>query len=126
MTDTSAAARLLRELWSAIDARDWAALESLLHPEFTAEYVHTAETFDRAAFVALNRDYPGVWRASVEELVADGTQGASRTRVHDDASTFFVASFGEERDGLLVRLVEVWADTAATPPEGRPSGVGPA
>jgi len=116
MTATTTPAEVLKGFWAAIDARDWDDLEARLHPSFRAEFVHTGETFDRGSFVTLNRDYPGAWRATVEEVLADGARAVTRTRVHNDEATFFVASFGEVRDGLVASLVEVWADSGATPP----------
>jgi len=122
MTDTTTSAYVLRGLWAAIDARDWDDLAARLHPDFRAEYVHTGETFDRDSFVAINRDYPGAWRATVEDYLADGARAVTRTRVHNDEAALFVASFGEVRDGLVASLIEVWADADATPPpEHRPS-----
>ena len=122
MTATTTSADVLRGVWAAIDARDWDDLTARLHPSFRAEYVHTGETFDRESFVAINRDYPGAWRATVEELLADGALAVTRTRVHNDEATFFVASFGEVRDGLVASMVEVWAEAGATPsPETRPT-----
>ena len=122
MTDTTMPDDVLRGLWAAIDARDWDDLAARLHPGFRAEYRHTGETFDRASYVAINRDYPGTWRATVEDSLAAGSRAVTRTRVHNDEAAFFVASFGEVRDGLVASLVEVWAESGATPPpETRPS-----
>jgi hypothetical protein len=112
------AADLMRALWERIDDADWDGLARMLGPEFRAEYVHTGETFDRDAFVRLNREYPGRWHATVEEMLREGPCAVTRTRVTDGATTYFVASFGEEKDGALVRLVEVWADGDDRPPPG--------
>lgn len=116
------AADLMHELWERIDAADWEGLARLLGPDFRAEYVHTGERFDRDAFVRLNREYPGRWRATVEEMLRDGPCAVTRARVSDGDTTYFVASFGEEKDGHLVRLVEVWADGDDRPPEGTRPG----
>lgn len=122
MAADAEAADLMRDLWERIDAADWDGLGQLLRPDFTGEYVHTGERFDRDGFVRLNREYPGRWRASVEEILKDGRSAATRTRVSDGASTYFVASFGEAKDGALLRLVEVWADGDAEPPDGTRPG----
>lgn len=124
------AATLLTRLGQVIDAHDWASLPSLLHPDFTCRLVHTGEVFDRDGWVRLNADYPGFQRMHVEDLVADGDRGVLRATVigtADDGSdlTFAVASFGATRDGLLVELVEVWADVGQEAPQGTrpdPSG----
>ena len=75
MDDT---ATLLTRLAEVIDAHDWDALPSLLHPEFTCRLVHTGEVFDRDAWVRLNADYPGFQRLHVEDLVVDGDRAALR------------------------------------------------
>lgn len=97
----------------AIDTRDWDRLERGLGPDLTARYVHTGDRFDRATFVALNRDYPVVVRFEVDDLVVAGGRAALRSRVSDVASdaTWFVASFATvDAEGLITDLVEVWAD----------------
>lgn len=125
MDDT---ATLLTRLAEVIDAHDWDALPSLLHPEFTCRLVHTGEVFDRDGWVRLNADYPGFQRLHVEDLVVDGDRGALRAIAvgTDDAGAdllFGVASFATVRDGAIHGLVEVWADVDQEPPAGtRPPG----
>ena len=125
MDDT---ATLLTRLAEVIDAHDWDALPSLLHPEFTCRLVHTGEVFDRDAWVRLNADYPGFQRLHVEDLVVDGDRAALRATAvgTDDAGAdqlFGVASFATVRDGTIHALVEVWADVDQDPPAGtRPPG----
>jgi hypothetical protein len=113
---------VMRTFWQLVDAADWAGLRGLLADDFRARFAHTGEEFDADGFVRFNADYPGRWRAEVVELVREGDHEVTRTRVFDDSSTHWVASFGESRSGRLVSLTEVWADAASTPPEGtRPS-----
>lgn len=117
------AATLLTRLGTVIDTHDWAALPGVLHPDFTCRLVHTGEVFDRDAWVRFNADYPGFDRMHVEDLVADGDRGVLRARVTGTGTAserveFAVASFATVRDGLLVELVEVWADVDQQPPAG--------
>ena len=114
---------LITSLAELIDAHDWEALPSVLHRDFTCRLVHTGEVFDREEWVRFNADYPGFERMHVEDLVADGDRGVLRARVTGRGSTgeeleFAVASFATVRDGLLVELVEVWADVDQQAPEG--------
>ena len=103
-----------------LDARDWDRLPSILAEDFVARLVHTGETFDRAGFVAFNRDYPIVVRFIVEDLVAAGDRAVLRARVTDGTRTWHVASFATvDADGRLSDLVEVWADGASQPSERR-------
>ena len=110
---------VMRTLWARIDAADWDGLRDLLAPEFRAEWVDTREMFDRESFVRVNREYPGRWFATVEEVLRDGTRAVTRTRVTDGKETYYVSSFGEVHAGKVTRLVEVWASGDATPPPDR-------
>lgn len=117
MTAAQSMARFAR----TIDERDWDALPGVLAEDFSARFVHTGETFDRAGFVALNRDYPVVVRFLVEDLVADGDRAVLRARVTDGRDTWHVASFATiDADGLLTDLVEVWAEVGDPEPDRRP------
>ena len=117
------AATLLTRFAEVIDAHDWDGLAALLHADFTCRLVHTGEVFDREKWARFNADYPGFERMHVEDLVADGDRGVLRARVtgRGDAGEgleFALASFATVRDGLLVELVEVWADVDQQAPEG--------
>jgi hypothetical protein len=118
-------AQLLLTFSDRIDAQDWDGMSALLAPDFRARYVHTGETFDRDAFVALNRDYPGSWRFEHEDVVDGGDRGVLRSRVSDATgasdAVFHVATFATAGpDGLLHELVEVWADQVSeVPAHGR-------
>ncbi|WP_157063520.1 nuclear transport factor 2 family protein [Luteipulveratus mongoliensis] len=113
------ASETMRELAAVIDARDWARLQDLLTPDFRGRYVHTGETFDGEGFVALNRDYPGVWRFVLEDAVGDGDRAAGRSTVFNDDEEHHVATFLTVRDGLVSELVEVWAETVDAPSADR-------
>ena len=122
---------MLSALAHAIDTRDWVALAALLSPAFTARYPHTGETFDAGQFVALNRDYPGVWRFQELAVVDAGRQGVLRARVSDATGetdeAHHVASFAVVDDeGRLAELVEIWAEESSPPDGDRrpPSAVG--
>ena len=114
-------------LSDAIDARDWDGLAALLADDFTAHYAATGETFDKEAFVVLNRDYPGSWRFVHQEVVDGGPRAALRARVspvwRPDDEVHFVAGFAAvDEAGLLTELVEVWAEATVPPPGRRPGG----
>lgn len=116
MTDSE---DVLRQLWARIDEQDWDGMATLLDPGLRAEYVHTGENFDVAGLVRFNREYPGSWGATVEDLVVSGDRAVSRTRVSDGRQTFYAASFATVRDGRIVDLVEVWTGPVGPPPDYR-------
>lgn len=111
-------AGVLRELWRRVDATDWDGLARLLAPDVVVRYPHSGEVLDGPGWVALNRDYPGRWHAELLDLVAAADRAAGRARVHDGVpggESHAVASFATVRGGLVVELVEVWAQEGADP-----------
>lgn len=108
------AAETLTRFADAIATRDWDALAAVLAPGFSARLVHTGETFDRDGFVAFNRDYPGPWTFTREDLVAAGAAGVLRARVSSGRATYYAASFATlDDDGRIAELLEVWTDAVA-------------
>ena len=128
MSAPPTAGEVLVRFSDAIDAEDWEGLAALLADGFTAHYPATGESFDRDAFVVLNRDYPGSWRFVREEVVDGGASAVLRARVspaHGPGDeVHFVASFATvDGAGLIRELVELWAEVTAPPAgERRPAG----
>ena len=96
-------------------------LPTLLHPEFTRLLVHTGERFDRNEWVRFNADCPGFLTYEVRERVCAGDRVAARAHVtglvDGEVRHFEVAEFVTTRDGLIVELVELWADVDQSPPD---------
>ncbi|WP_010147190.1 nuclear transport factor 2 family protein [Serinicoccus profundi] len=118
---------LVRTLIETIDDRRWGDLPSLLAPDVRIRLVHTGETFDRESWVRFNADYPGFGRMWLEDVVGVGERAAARVHttgtVDGQEAHFEVAMFVTAREGVIVELVEVWADCDAEPPVGtRTSG----
>jgi hypothetical protein len=131
MAMSDSAERTLRDVWDRIDQRDWAGLGRLLAPGLQTRYLATGELIDGAgAFVRLNAEYPGRWRATVLDLVAAGDRAVSSARVEaeDGSEAHFVTSFATVRGGLVTDLIELWAEASQPVPEGRrpaPAGNSP-
>lgn len=117
------AGTLLTAFATCVDNADWDGLAALLGDDFSCRYSTTGETFDKRAFVAVNSDYPGRWHFEREDIVDAGERGVLRARVSDATGqsdeAHFVATFATARDGLLVDLVEVWAEVAPVPVDRR-------
>jgi ketosteroid isomerase-like protein len=114
MTRTPGA--LARELWRLFDEARFAEVEPLLAPDFLCEWPQTGELFRGASkFIAVQENYPGRWRCTVEHLVESGAEAVTRTRVSDGKTHIFALSFFEVRDGRIRRLTEFWADPYAAP-----------
>jgi hypothetical protein len=127
VTEPSDAASALRQLWATLADREWDAIAELLDPAVEVRYVHTGEVLDRAGFVAANRNYPGRWRVTVQDVVADGDKAVTLTRLDNGTETMYVASFATTRRGLITSLIEVWADAEqpvhASRTAGQPSSL---
>lgn len=119
---SESAEQTLRDFWDRIDQRDWAGLGRLLDPGLQIRYLQTGELIDgAAAFVRLNAEYPGRWRATVLDLVAAGDRAVSSTRVEAEGGgeTHFVMSFATVRGGVLTALTELWAEAGQEVPQDR-------
>ena len=109
---------LARELWRLFDEARFAEVEPLLAPDFVCEWPQTGEIFRGAAnFIAVQENYPGRWRCTVDRLIASGAEAVTRTRVSDGRTNTFALSFFEAPAGRIRRLTEFWADPYAPPQE---------
>lgn len=117
--DDGTTGAVMRRLWRLMDAQAWDQLDSVLHPSLRVRFVHTGESFDRRAYVRLNREYPGRWRAAVLDVVPAGDRAATLVRVTDGREVYYVASFGVVRDELILEMVEVWTKGEVAPPADR-------
>ncbi|MFJ3404130.1 nuclear transport factor 2 family protein [Promicromonospora sp. NPDC090134] len=120
------AREVMERLADVIDGHRWDELPGLLDPAFTCTYVHTGETYGADAWVRLNAEYPGFQNLRLEDCVADGERAAGRAHVTGMSDGvvqhFEVATFITARDGVIVKMTEVWTDVDQVAPEGtRPS-----
>lgn len=112
----------LQRLADTIDAHDWDGIGELLHPDFMCHLAATNEQFTAPQWIAFNANYPGFQSMRIVDLLGDGERGAAHGHVTGTADgvarEFSVAQFARMRDGLIVELVEVWADHDEVPPPG--------
>src|SRR5688500_10622705 len=82
------AEEVVRRLWYAMDARDWAAARATLDDDCVAERRVAGQRFaGPAPFVAMNREYPGGWSWSAVRVIAMGNRAASEIRFRADGKT---------------------------------------
>lgn len=109
---------LLTTYGDAIARADWPGLRAVLDDACHVTLVHTGERLDADGFVAFNRDYPGGWEFTVEEVVDGGDRGVLRARVELGGETFHVATFASSAgSGRLTDVLEVWTEAVAPHPE---------
>ncbi|MCL8024688.1 nuclear transport factor 2 family protein [Nocardioides bruguierae] len=120
------AASVVRSLWAACDARDWAGFAALLHPDVVMEVPQTRERVrGREAFTRFNAEYPGPWTLRVTRLVTDEESGTVATWIAfdpgegsgqaDDGVQTGIAAF-TVRDGLVTAMEDWWPEPYAPPP----------
>lgn len=115
--------RTVRALWSAFQARDWAAARSLLHDRLRAVWWTSGERFDDAdGFIEAQARYPEGWTIRIIEAarLEDG-RVLSIVRVDHPPHNFYATSLFRVDDGLVIGIDEYWA-TAEAPPEWRIAG----
>jgi hypothetical protein len=99
-----------------MDDRDWEGVSPLLHDEFVREWPQSRERIrGRDNFVAVNRNYPGDWSITVDQVLVDGERAASHVTVHIDGRNEVAVSFYELRDGLIRRQIEYWPEPYSAP-----------
>jgi ketosteroid isomerase-like protein len=109
-------AQVIRDFWSAFDRFDFEAALPLLHDDFIAELPQSGESFrGRENFIAFNKAYPGKWRCTILQLVAQGDQIVTETQVSDGNETFIAVSFFTLKDGQIFHLREFWPDAMEAP-----------
>lgn len=111
---------LVRGFLTAIQARDWAAVEAALAPDATMTWWATGERFaGAAAIVAVNATYPEGWTLHVERIDGTAEGGVHAVvRVDHPPDTFFANARYRFADGRIATIDEWWA-TAEDPPAWR-------
>jgi ketosteroid isomerase-like protein len=118
------AAQVVEQLWSRMQARDWAAVGALLAEDVIVEWPASAERIrGRKNYLAVNSEYPEGWSVHIMRIVpgSDGEQVVTEVDVPQEGVGLFRAvSFWTVRDGLIVSGREYWSTPGADPsPEWR-------
>lgn len=117
--------RVVRALWSAFQARDWAAARALLRPDLQASWWTSGERFDRAdAFIEAQARYPEGWTIHLLEAtrLEDGRVMAL-ARVDHPPNSFFATSIARVDNGLIIGIDEYWGTLEAPPAWRTPEAI---
>jgi limonene-1,2-epoxide hydrolase len=111
-------ADVVRGLWEAMQARDWAAVADLIRQDVVVDWPVSRERITgRENYVAVNREYPEGWHIRVLRVIGDGDQAASEVEVvHDTLGVFRAASFWAVSGGRITRGTEYWTGFGAEEP----------
>ena len=113
-------AEVVEQLWSRIQARDWAGVGELLVEDFVLEWPHDQVRLrGRADFVEFNRSYPEGWSIEVLRIVAHGNTVVSEVRVpHPTVGPHYALSFTKVDAGRITSCREYWVLEAYEEPVG--------
>ena len=117
--------RVVRGMWSAFQARDWAAARRLMRDELQATWWTSGERFATAdAFVQAQSTYPEGWTIRLIECerLEDG-RVISIARVDHPPAVFYATSFFRVDDGLIVGVDEYWGTLEAPPAWRTPEAI---
>ena len=113
-----ASVTLVRSYVDRLEARDWAGLESLLHPDVVYRLPQTGEVVrGRQAYVRWNVEYPGGWHLRLAEAYGDDEGAAARLEVTVGAEQMTALVFVRLRDGLLAEVTDFWPEPYDAPPD---------
>jgi ketosteroid isomerase-like protein len=111
MTDAQTPAELVHAFWAAFDRFEFAAVGPLLHDDFVCEWPQSGELIrGRDNLIAVNANYPGRWRITVQRTVACGGDVVTECEVRDGDAMVRAVSFFTVADGKIIRLREFWPD----------------
>jgi len=102
--------------WAAVHSNDFEAAGALLHDDHLLEWPQSGERIrGRAAFVAVNRNYPasGPWQVEVRRVIAEGQEVATEVGVTDGVIRATAITFFTVVEGRILRQVEYWPDPFA-------------
>ena len=118
MDTTSNPADVVRDLWEAMQARDWAGAAGLVDEDVVVEWPASRERITgRENYVAVNHEYPEGWQIRVLRVIGDGDQAASEVEVaHETLGVFRAASFWTVSEGRVTRGTEYWTGFGADEP----------
>ncbi len=110
-------ASVVRELWERIEARDWPGVGALLREDVVIDWPHSGERIrGRESYVAMQRDYPGIWHVAVPSVCAGAEKVAAEVRVDNEGEVCFATGFYDVREGLVVRGTEYWTTARSQAP----------
>lgn len=116
MNATSEAATVVRSLFEAMEARDWALARTLISDNATIDWTETGERFVGQRFIDVNEAYPEGWTIDVVEVLDAGDRAAAQVRVTLGDETFWCAGFYSVDDGRITGGTEHWVTAGSEAP----------
>jgi hypothetical protein len=108
---------LVELLWSAIDRQKWQEISGLFTENGAVYWPTTDELFDKAGYIAANKNYPGGRNAKLLRYDSLPGGGISIVQVTSKElpEKFFVTSYYEFDSGKILKIREYWSKVADAP-----------
>ncbi|MGH9281845.1 MAG: nuclear transport factor 2 family protein [Acidimicrobiales bacterium] len=114
MTDAKA---LVAAFAERLEARDWAGLAELLHPDVVYEIPQTRERIrGRDRYVTFNAEFPGDWHVEPVVVLGDDRYGALLFRWTCDGEDSLAIAFFEVEAGRITKVTDFWPEPYEPPP----------
>lgn len=116
----TAALHVVRALWAAMQARDWAGARALLRDDLQSTWWTSGERYTSAdGYVAMQAAYPEGWSLRLKELArVDDGRVLAVARVDHPPAHFYATALYRIDDGLIAGIDEYWS-TLEVPPDWR-------
>lgn len=102
--------------WTFNDERDFGGAAALCSSECVIDWSLSNERFAQPGdWATAMEHYPGMWRCTVEMLMAEEDRMITIAKVADSTASVTAISFFRIRNGLITELVEYWPDPYDAP-----------
>lgn len=116
MTNTQDASSLARRWWELVDKAAFREAAALAAPGAVIDWVLSNERMRiEDQWVAANENYPGSWRAEINEIVAEPGKVVTVTTVSDGPESVTAISIFTIEDGRIADIVEYWPEPYSAP-----------
>lgn len=113
---TQDASALARRWWELIDKAAFREAAALAAPGAVIDWVLSNERMRiEDQWVAANENYPGSWRAEINEIVSEPGKVVTVTAVSDGPESVTAISMFTIEDGRIAGIVEYWPEPYPAP-----------
>ncbi len=106
---------VVRELWGAVDRRDWVAVESLCDERCTFTLPQSGEKYGREGFLRVNREYPGDWHIFVNHIIGGGDWVVSEVMTTFPGKVDQGVTLFRLDQGKIMEIREYWPEPFPVP-----------
>lgn len=107
---------LVKDYWKAFQIQDYDLLYSLFQEDARITWPNTKEQFDRETFCAINRQYPGNWKETIQHItMLDTQEWLSEVLVEGENISFYAISIFTIQNDKIQHIREYWSANEEPP-----------